>query len=414
VFCEREASPGRPAWPEWLGAVLRKGPAGSDEGVAEQLENELRKTVDCVCDTCSDGWIRRVESGVSEFLAAMIRGEPTPLPAARRKILARWSAKTAVFMECASGVPVRTPRLAAQRLRTIGVHPGTQVLVGKADGHAEVLGYRQDLFRRTVDGEQRVASQSSLVIGKVLIQVFADPSRDSAPELVEDAAHPFIPLIGNQDQQIVWPGSLEIDHGQGTTMANDDVGSASAAQGVKDPVASTEDNVGAVGERPRKMPPRLLVFGAMALAIVIGLGGLAYGLHERSNANHARSELEPAQLRIKQLVARLGNEQKQLAASVANATVLNRSISTLTSDNAGGTRTFQPLSKIVAAVPAVTDGIRQCSNAALATATEARAYAAEYPHSSTDTLNADSKTADSACRAANQAAFKLEGYVNGP
>ena len=398
IFCEREAAPGQPAWPEWLTRVLTEDEAarpagppdpGSEPGVGGRLASELKRTVDCVCDTCRDGWISRLESGVSEFSTAMIRGEPTPLPAARRKILARWAAKTAVVMECAADVPVRTPRVAAQRLRTIGVHPGTQVLVGRPEDRADLLGYRQDLFRRTVDGEEHVASQSSLVMGKVLIQVFIDPSRETAPELVDDAVDPFIPLIGKQDQQVVWPGNLEIEHGQGTTMANDDMGSASTALGVKDPVPSVEVGAGAAGGRPRKPSPMLLALAALALAIVVGIGGLGYGLHEHSRANRSSSKLVPQQIRINQLVARLGNEQMKLAASVANVTVLNRSISTLTSDNAGGTRTFQPLSKIVATIPSVTDGIRQCSNAAVATAADARAFVSQYPRTNTDTVYAD-------------------------
>ena len=188
----------------------------------------------------------------------------------------------------------------------------------------------------------------------------------------------------------------------------------SAAVGVKDPDPGAEDGAGAVGGRPRKLSPMYLALGALALAIVVGIGGLGYGLHEHSRANRSSSKLVPQQIRINQLVARLGNEQKKLAASVANVTVLQRSISTLTSDNAGGTRTFQPLSKIVATIPSVTDGIRQCSNAAVATAADARAFVSEYPRTNTDTVYADARTADSACKSANQAAFAVEGYVNGP
>jgi len=94
--------------------------------------------------------------------------------------------------------------------------------------------------------------------------------------------------------------------------------------------------------------------------------------------------------------------------------VLKRSVATLAAGGAGGAPSYQPLSKIVAIVPAVTDGIRQCANAAVATAADARAYVAEYPRSKSDTVNADALTVTSACGDATKVAYTLDGYVNGP
>ena len=98
------------------------------------MEAEIDKTVTCVCTTCWNGWIARLEENVSPLLRSMIAGEPTPLPPARRKMLARWAAKTAIVMECASRTWVRTPRFACEHIRKVGVHPGTQVLIGRYDG----------------------------------------------------------------------------------------------------------------------------------------------------------------------------------------------------------------------------------------------------------------------------------------
>ena len=58
---------------------------------------------------------------------------------------------------------------------------GTQVLVGKYDGDLRVLTHERDLFSTTIDNEQHYLSQWTFVIGKVILQVFADPWRDTAP-----------------------------------------------------------------------------------------------------------------------------------------------------------------------------------------------------------------------------------------
>jgi hypothetical protein len=220
VFCDRPAGNAEYAWPEWLArflmdrhmdqdATLRE--PGLDLVVLERVETEIDKTVTCVCETCTNGWMQRLEENASPLLRSMIVGDPTPLPPARRKLLARWSAKTAIVMECASRTWIRTPRFASEHLRKVGVHPGTQVLVGHYDGHLQLLTNERDLFSRMVDGEKRYIGQTTFVIGKLIVQVFADPWRDSAPELTEGASHPFVPLLGGNGRVIEWPPAVSVD-----------------------------------------------------------------------------------------------------------------------------------------------------------------------------------------------------------
>jgi len=184
---------------------------GLDLVVLERMETEIDKTVTCVCETCTNGWMQRLEENASPLLRSMIVGDPTPLPPARRKLLARWAAKTAIVMECSARTWIRTPRFACEHLRKVGVHPGTQVLVGRYDGQLQLLTHERDLFSRVVDGEKRYVAQTTFVIGKLIIQVFADPWRDSAPQLTEGASHPFVPLLGGNGRVIEWPPGFSID-----------------------------------------------------------------------------------------------------------------------------------------------------------------------------------------------------------
>jgi hypothetical protein len=141
----------------------------------------------------------------------MIVGDPTPLPQVRRRLLARWAAKTAAVMECADESPIRTPRFATEYLRRIGVHPGTQVLVGRYDGEQQILSHERDLFSRLIAGKKQYLSQSSFVIGKALIQVFSDPWRESTPELADDAAQSLIALVPSHARTADWPPPVAID-----------------------------------------------------------------------------------------------------------------------------------------------------------------------------------------------------------
>jgi hypothetical protein len=217
IFCDRPSGTIEYAWPEWLCRALtdQMAMAGrdgiSDPEILARVRREVDQTVRSVCDTCSQGWMQRLEDNVSPFLESMIAGEVTPLPPVRRRVLARWAAKTAVVMECAYDAPIRTPRFACEYLRRIGVHPGTQVLVGRYDGDRQLLTHERDLFSRIIDGKKHYLSQSSFVIGKAFIQVFADPWRNSAPELEEDADEPLIALLPSHRRKLEWPPPVSID-----------------------------------------------------------------------------------------------------------------------------------------------------------------------------------------------------------
>jgi hypothetical protein len=146
---------------------------------------------------------------VSPFLKPMILGEPTPLPSARRKLLARWAAKTAVVMEGTFPEAVRTPRVVAEYLRMTGVPGGTQVLVGRYDGGSQILNRARVLFRKT-DAEDHFRSFTTLIIGKLAVQVLADPWSDGVPDVPEKVQRRFVPLVSTVAGKVDWPPELSI------------------------------------------------------------------------------------------------------------------------------------------------------------------------------------------------------------
>ena len=188
---------------------MQRTEPGSELTIFEQVGREIDQTSTSVCKTCNSGWIQRLEVNVSPFLKPMILGEPTPLPSARRKLLARWAAKTAVVMEGTFPEAVRTPRAAAEYLRLTGVHAGTQVLVGHYEGDAQILNRARVLFRKT-SGEDHYRSFTTLIIGKLAVQVLADPWSDGVPDVPEKVQRRFIPLVSANARKVDWPPELTI------------------------------------------------------------------------------------------------------------------------------------------------------------------------------------------------------------
>ena len=217
IFCDNPGGTVEYVWPEWLCRFLTEWSdgwnreRGFDAEVIERLRSEVGLNVDGVCDACSRGWMQRLDEKVSPFLKWMIAGDPTPLSPARQKLLARWAAKTAAVMERVCDSPIRTPRFACEHLRRIGVHPGTQVLVGRYDGNLQVFTHERDLFSRTIGGATHYLSQSTFVMGNLLIQVFTDPWRSSAPELGDDTPHRLLALLPARDETVSWPPEFSID-----------------------------------------------------------------------------------------------------------------------------------------------------------------------------------------------------------
>jgi hypothetical protein len=217
IFCDNPGGTVEYAWPEWLCRFLTEWSDGWNEqrgfdvAVIDRLRREVGLEIDGVCARCSRGWMQRLDDKVSPFLKSMIAGDPTPLSPARQMLLARWAAKTAAVMERGCDSPIRTPRFGCEHLRRVGVHPGTQVLVGRYDGDRQVFTHERDLFTRTINGARHYLSQSTFVMGNLLIQVFADPYRTSVPELADDAGDQLLALVPARDQTLNWPPEFSID-----------------------------------------------------------------------------------------------------------------------------------------------------------------------------------------------------------
>lgn len=217
IFCECPAGTLSYLWPEWLCRRFTDRFAAGDIGwraddpFVERMRSEVDQTIDCVCEACIQGWMHDLDGAVRLFLPKMVDGEQTRLSPRKQALLARWAARTAAVMEYADDNPQRIPQAACAFLRRVGVHAGTQVLLGRSDGNAIGLSHERDLFRRTVDGVERYMPQATFVIGSVFLQVLSDPWRDNPPTPVADTTRLLIPLVPVHRRRIDWPPPASID-----------------------------------------------------------------------------------------------------------------------------------------------------------------------------------------------------------
>ncbi len=210
MFCDRPAGSVEHLWPEWLRTHFTDQieSTAPDDARFDRLRCELVRTIDRICAACTQGWLRQLDDEVIGILPAMITGDRMGISPRDQAVLVRWATKTAMLVAYLSG-DSEVPSAARGYLRLGAVHEGTQVLFGHYDGDARILTYDRDLFHDGIH-EQPVA-QWSFVVGKVFVQVFADPSRDRPPEPAATLTDSLVALVPVHDERIEWPPPGSID-----------------------------------------------------------------------------------------------------------------------------------------------------------------------------------------------------------
>jgi hypothetical protein len=144
---------------------------------------------------------------------------------------------------------------------------------------------------------------------------------------------------------------------------------------------------------------------AFALIAAAALGG--FGLHERSNARQSSARAITSQRRAQALADQLRLNAQQLSADEATITRLQHRVAALAAHPTRAPNQSALLRQILAAVPAATDGVRQCANAAFDAASSALDFAAASPQNATN-VDAAAQNAASVCSRAGQAANALD------
>jgi hypothetical protein len=180
----------------------------------EHAGSEVDVTVNCVCSTCNQKWMHRLEDRVAPFLKPMFDGNTVTLNRQQQHHLARWAVKTATVFECDDPPErPRTPRSVCAGIRLSGLPPTYGVFLSKYSG-PRILDRWRTVWTHRYRPDEHI-SQSSLLVGSVLIHVLADPwaHLDRRPTVDASAANRVISLCDvsvatdtDDDQECVqWP-----------------------------------------------------------------------------------------------------------------------------------------------------------------------------------------------------------------
>jgi hypothetical protein len=151
---------------------------------------------------------------------------------------------------------------------------------------------------------------------------------------------------------------------------------------------------------------------AVAVIVVLVAGLVGYGLHQRSAAADAEARANAAHARVQTLDRQL-TAAKRLSAEQAHLAQANQRLAASEAQRAQAALHAADTRPLASRIPSVTDGLRQCASAALATASDAIGFASAYPHASTTAVTADASAVTSICAAANAAATALDGQAVG-
>jgi hypothetical protein len=158
IFCLNQANTREHVWPKWILAVVDQNrPYRFGLGNAPEIIISGEFKIRCVCGTCNNGWMSRMEDEVKLCLEPMLRGTMTPLTQSVQTRLSHWAVKIAMVVEAAR------PKSAADRFYS---DEDTRALREK--------GIIPDMTRVEVDASQIQAFMYLRVISRLLMDRIAE------------------------------------------------------------------------------------------------------------------------------------------------------------------------------------------------------------------------------------------------
>ena len=215
IFCGDPASSKEDAWPLWL--LRRIGASGPGEmsaergraGVFRWHQAKAGLPIRCVCRSCNNGWMSRLESQAKPVIEQLLGDDPVTLNLDDQKILAAWAIKCVMVCEGlrleqswaftqeeraqlreSLALPSRARVWIAKCVNSPGLYCSARDLTGRADG----LGFRVSAYVAT------------MAFGPLAIQVL----NFSLPNLVPSPGEITADLVDGPWDSLalqIWPDS---------------------------------------------------------------------------------------------------------------------------------------------------------------------------------------------------------------
>ncbi|GAA0451861.1 hypothetical protein [Streptomyces olivaceiscleroticus] len=230
VFCGEKAGSREHVFPKWLRKEAPKdfvdadGSRGivSDGKLVTVPERFATAQVKCVCGTCNNGWMSRLESGVKPFLLDLMRGDPLTLGRQEQTLLATWPLKTVMMLQKASNrdYPDQIPqvdhahlyrhgKLSMRRMVARAFH-----VIPPGDDHSHTWG---DLEVRDIRGRHH-GYLAKIRTGAFAVQIVSaklPPHHEIARFGLMATAIPLWPARERFD----WPAPAPLPHEQWTRLS---------------------------------------------------------------------------------------------------------------------------------------------------------------------------------------------------
>ena len=156
-----------------------------------------------------------MEDKVSQFLKPTFVGAEILISEERRKTLAKWAVGRAVMFECDNPDSPKTPKVVCERIREVnGVPPGYEVFLARYLG-PRILEQRRFTLNQTGTNAPDAdhVSLSHLLVGEMLVYVFADPWTKYQRAVSDLTANHLLPLVGGAGDDFTWPPSTAVNEG---------------------------------------------------------------------------------------------------------------------------------------------------------------------------------------------------------
>jgi hypothetical protein len=235
IFCDNQSGSTEHVWPDWLikevGRIIDDPAApmsyvrtaGSGDLMwVEDAQEGLEVEVTCVCHTCNQKWMKKLEDRVSIYGKPMMHGQPVSIGQVQQAQIARWATKTAIVFECDTPGSPRTPRYRCIQTK-LGKEPPitTQVFLAHYSG-PRLLDRWRYTWTRHVDEDPEHVSLTSLLFGEVLVYVFANPWNRHQRPISALSTDCMIPLLGGQPSNVDWPPPVSITETMFLTLRSAD------------------------------------------------------------------------------------------------------------------------------------------------------------------------------------------------
>ena len=215
IFCPNEANSNEDLFPNWVLARVNTRYQLRRQ-VGEQpptFTDSQQVRVPCVCKTCNNGWMSRLEMKVKRYLGPMIDDMAIPLDKDYQKGLAEWAMKTAMVIDSVDvndRYYIQSERYAFKANRTLA--QVTNVVVGRFTGHS--LDANANTFTILGPDDIRVASGHifSVMVGHVVMQVksvrIARHARNMRIKMESNPgpwAASLLQVWPNENKRVDWP-----------------------------------------------------------------------------------------------------------------------------------------------------------------------------------------------------------------